>query len=321
MASAKEIEKRKVILRARGVPEKFIDNIARRKGYGYWLAVWMTVWLTFCALMLTSAFGLLFSDNFSGWLAPLTYRWEQESLLFFAPDDLAFALSFVISGLIVAVAIVAAARFRQHTILPFPAYSAFADYLRGVRPYETLDTIVPEPRLAAMDHFADDTAFLKNARPTQPKQPVVIPLAAATLFVVFSLSRTMTLFDTTSVDREAIRLGSVTGETVYPLRTAKFAYVTCYDNPGSSTRFDYHIVFSQGTFSIWESHDPVHKLDRGAVLDRIDQIDRQLANLKVPVYRAPPTGIPNYNPSSCVSTLSRDWDLKSPETLRRLVLG
>lgn len=322
MASAKVIEKRKAVLRARGVPEKFIDNIARRNGpwvmvvgaVGLWLAVW--------ALLMTSIFGsLFFTATINAWLAPFIYPRARDSLLFEVPDDLAITVGLTIVGFVIVVAFIVMVRAGRGPVRPFPAYSVFGEYLRNIGGYETLDTIVHQPHLSEMDHLIDDRAFLQDARPPKAKMRLTALLVFTALFLLFLLSRVVGIFDTTSVDREAIRLGDWQGETPYPLKTAKFAYVTCYDNPGLSTRFNYRIVFARDTFSIWQWSDPVHGLNEAGVIDRIDQVDRQLARLNVPIYRAPPTGIPDHDPSTCIAKLSRYWHLKSPETLRHLVSG
>ncbi len=203
MANAKEIEKRKAILRARGVPEKFVDNIARRKGYG--AAPTMYVIVGMAVILATVLLPIVMEDQAVAFLTADLYPHARFSLLFFPSDQLS-------------------------TLILFGSISA-----------------------------------------------------AAITFLA--------------------------------------AYVVCYSNPETSPRFGYRIVFPGTITSVWEYRDPAHGLDKAGVLERIDRVDRRLSELHVPVYRMPATGSPAFDGASCVAKLTRQWHLKSSDTLRHLVFG
>lgn len=321
MASAKTIEKRKAVLRARGVPEKFIDNIARRKGLSSRMALVLVLWLVFMALLMAPLFGLLaFSDQITAWLAPLIYPEARSSLLFWTSDDFSLVLCFAVVGALLIVAVTLLFRVVRKSVRPFPAFHMLAEHLRTLGAYETLETIPYEPRLAGLDTLADDTAFLQTARPVKRRTPIAFPLIMGGVFLLYAASHVVGAFDRKAVDLDAIRQSDLQGQTTHSFKTARYAYVTCYDNSGWS-RFNYHIVFPDGSFSVWQWSDPVHGLTTAGVLDRVDRIDRRLSSLGIPVYRMPQTGSPAFDGSACVAKLSQEWGLKSPETLRRLVFG
>ena len=322
MASAKEIEKRKAILRARGVPEKFIDNIARRKGPG---AVPFALAAVLMALVLAAiALPILLDDHIEAFLTPYLYPQARPSLLFYSSHGLGPAMTSVSLFLTVTIYCAAIAlavtRGRRQPAKPFPAFDSFAVSLRGLRENETLESVLPDIRFTVLDHLPDDAAFLDAARPARRKANLLPLLLGPAIFGMMIATQAGAVFDTKTVGLDAIRIQRLGHETTYLLKDAKLAYVVCYSGP-DNLQFDYRIIFHGRTISLKEWRDPIHGLDDAGVIDRIDQIDRQLNRLNVPVYRMPRGGSPAIDGTLCVARMSRSWTARSADTLRRLVFG
>lgn len=160
MASPDEIDKRKAILRARGVPERFIDNLARRRNprFGY---------LMLPALLVSMAASMAtfhFSPAIDTWLAPRFFPDSRDSLIFYMPVWPTMVLGLgAMCGVLYALflyALISGARKPA----PFPAYDSQAWILRTLRDGESVETVAPNAAYAALSGLADDQAFLAALR-------------------------------------------------------------------------------------------------------------------------------------------------------------
>ena len=319
MTRTQIIEHRKAILRARGVPERFIDALARRRRYdGVSLSLGIIAWLLLMAMIITNHLDVSIDALVFPYIYPIR---PTGNALIYAPTGItffAFTCGFLLLGLLVLVICLRLALRREGRA---PAYSPTASYLRTLRPSETLDTLTPARLYATLEHCADDRAFLIALNKTYKGRwwwrfvivygaVMILGGAASMVYVAFD-----TGFDFEVVRADAIELHHAFKTTTYPLATAKAAYVTCYS--GRDADFEYRVVFPKRTVVLW-LNDP----DQGDVITaKLSALDGRLNALHVPIYRMPATGSPGFDGSECVRDLTSDLKLKHPENLRALVLG
>jgi hypothetical protein len=319
VASTKEIEKRKAILRARGVPEKFIDNIARRKGAtGLTIAVILAATAAMMALLIGP---MAYEDHVISILAPYLFPYADHSLLFRGGNGIGSTLSFAAFFCVFMVLIVWSDRRRNRPSRPFPAYDITAASLRIVRQNENLETIAPNPAYSGLDYLPDDTAFLTRIRPERQKGQAWAWVGASCILLFPMAAHLVPAFITTSADLDAVTERSLQKTTVHAVKDAKFAYAVCYDNPRGQPDFDYRVAFKDTTISLWQRKDPVHELEGDGIVERIGRIDQRLKALGIPIHRMPTAGSIGVDGEECVTHATRYWHLKSPETLHRLVFG
>jgi hypothetical protein len=325
MVSQSKIDTRKAILRARGVPEKFIDNLATRNSRGKAGAFFLIAVLVCLAGFLTVT---TFSPQIEALLVPVLYREAMGSLLFYLPD--AFLSLVPATCAIAFVSALVAIMFETvrwlRAIEPYPAYSSYAELLRTERPDEIAATIQPNPAYVNFADLADDTAFLKAIFPQKKSSawrflPTIFLFACMALPLYRTISPEMSgLFDYKDATLEAVRLRTSKGMVTYPLKDAKYAYVLCYDEP-SRIGFAYKLVYPNKTISLWRRRDLLHNLGPEQVLERLNRIDTELTRLHVPVHRMPMTGSPYDDALSCIDSAAKEWELKDTKGLRHLVFG
>ena len=319
MTRAQIIEHRKAVLRARGVPERFIDALATRKRYDGWsLSLGIIATLLVLAIVVSSNLDL----SIDALVFPYIYPHSPgRDALIYAPDGItffAYTCCFLLMGLLFLIISLRLAFRREGRA---PAWSAEASRLRTLRPPETLDSLKPSARYTALEHCADDRAFLIALGKTYKVRWLwrVITLFGPVMILVMAVSMVYVAFDTgfdfRVVRSDAIEMHHAFQTKTYPLATAKAAYVTCYS--GRDADFEYRVVFPQRTVALW-LNDP----DLGdTITRRLGVLDAHLNALHVPIYRMPATGSPGFDGSACVRDLTSDLNLKHPENLRALVFG
>ncbi len=318
MARQAQVDKRKAILKARGVPERFIDNIARRKlPFGFLFAI-----LAGFVVFIAAIVGLLyFSDTWQGWLATYLYPEAGNSLLAYSSTDLVGGVLFGLTVIGFVVYVLALMNLASLKARPFPAYSPVGVGLYTLKPGETLDTLFPNPNYAKYADLIDDQAFLNAVAPPRPPAWLKIFIPIVLLPVLLPLLGILS----TSHDYKAIDLGAVRfhvgGRTLtYRLADAEYAYVLCYSGERGG-RFDYRLQYPKRTISLWNYNEIVHHLSEEQIAGRLARIDARLAQLHVPIHRMPVTDSPHYDAVSCVQNISRSWSPQGRKTLEHLVFG
>jgi hypothetical protein len=126
------------------------------------------------------------------------------------------------------------------------------------------------------------------------------------------------------VTDDAVRIHSLTSDTVYPLSRVTYARVVCTSTGG----FDYVLHYpatgqrkNDTTFSLWREKDTLHRLNADQVLDRINRIDTRLAQLHVPIERMPADGSVHDDALICIRATVWSLGLRDDRGLRHLVLG
>ncbi len=319
MTRTQIIEHRKAVLRARGVPERFIDALATRKRYDGWsLSLGIIAMLLLWAVIIADNLDLSIDALVFPYIYPHT---GLKDALIYAPDGItffAYSCGFLAIGLLL---LIISLRLAFKGEGRAPAWSAEASRLRALRPPETLDSLKPSAQYATLDTCADDRAFLIALGKTYKGlwwwrfvtvfgAVMILGAAAAMVSVAFE-----TGFNFRVVRADAIEMHHAFQTRTYPLTTAKAAYVTCYS--GRDADFEYRVVFPQRSVTLW-LNDP----DQGdTITRRLGVLDAHLTALHVPIYRMPATGSPGFDGSACVRDLTSDLKLRHPETLRALVFG
>ena len=319
MTRTQIIEHRKAVLRARGVPERFIDALATRKRYDGWsLSLGIIAALLLPAMIVTSHLDV----SIDALVFPYIYPHSPgRDALIYAPDGItffAYTCCFLVMGLLFLIIGLRTASTREGRA---PAWSAEASRLRTLRPPETLDSLKPSARYAALEHCADDRAFLVALGKIHKAHLWwrFVTLFGPVMILVTAVSMVYVAFDTgfnfRVVRADAIEMHHAFQTRTYPLATAKAAYVTCYSDRDAD--FEYRVVFPQRTVALW-LNDP----DQGdTITRRLGVLDAHLTALHVPIYRMPATGSPGFDGSACVRDLTSELKLKHPENLSALVFG
>lgn len=277
MASEKEIERRKRILRARGVPEAFIDQIAtRRDNYLHQVLMWGMGLAAAFALPALFIFDRPTLDNV---LAPLLYG-DPGPVWMFGVHVSYFVFlgclwlygTFTISGFVDYVF--------GRAVAPYPAYSSVAVGLRSLDvENESLETLKPNPRFQALANAGSEQAFLKAVQ--KPKGgrwhgSWLILLATVCLACHF---------DYWTLKGHTLTVHRPWGSRVYDLRHAKYAVVDCRDGEDSN-QFEYGIYFPHKRFELAMRRDVVNRLAEPGVFARLERVDAFLVKAGIPVYRA-----------------------------------
>ncbi len=313
MASRKTLDRRRAVLRARGVPEKFVEAIARRRGpLGFIVGLLLRLFLPIIAVVaLTSYFSRVINVTVAPWL----YGAPAASFLVLGPD-IAMDLSWI--GAVVALALV----FTHMVAVNGPARrSPAADQqallLRSGHPA----TVKRNDRYAALGDLPDDRAFLDAVR-----QPVATK--AGRLWVIWLV---MLVLGAVEIANQLSRFTVVRGDTIemhhwgrtkpYRLSDAGRVEVACHDNGG----FAYRLYYGHRVIGIDRRyaylHDALHDLGPGQVIERLSVIDARLSALHVRIDRVPPMGSPADEAGRCVGRTAANWPAADRAVLRRLVFG
>jgi hypothetical protein len=319
MASQSDIDRRKAILRARGVPERFVDALARRRG-----PIVKRCLMALIAAAPIAAFTAAFNFNeINAWLTPMLYTSRADSLLFSADNDPATGVIAALLGLGTPAAIWLYHVVRLLRPGPFPTYSGIADVLRHLSPGERLDRIKPWARYTVLADLPDDQAFLNVLHlprfwswPSVLFQLILAAVMAFTLWKGVIPAFTPGPYWEATLDTLEVHAD---GRTVTRrFADAQYAYVICYS---SHTTFDFRLHFPDRPVSLWKASDPMHRLDREQVVERLAQIDNRLAQLHVRVDRMPATGRFHDDAVACVNQMSDRWSPEGRKALQRLVFG
>lgn len=324
MANPKIVEQRKTILRARGVPEKFVAALAtRRGGRGGLILLFQIVPL----IAFLSSF-VLFHRAFDGWLYNRLYPEARQSLLFMGADT---TQAVVMAALMTWVAgfVLLALWSARRPVRPWPAPSPAATRLRTLSPGETVDTLLRDDRYAALDALPDDTAFLgalPKAKAVKPRQENRWAIGFTIVYGVvmvgllgFAPLIALTHYTVVRGDTVEVHYGQRT--RILPLSAVRAVHIACHDNSGSRPRVDYWLDYGARGIELWEDSDPLHGFDTRQVAAQLAQIDAHLAQRRVPIVRAPATGGLADDAEDCVNDIAKTWPAADRAQFHHLVFG
>lgn len=318
MASPKRIERRKAILKARGVPDKFIDAIATRKR-GDALVI------GFALAFLILLFGLIIALTLCGyavtaWLDGLLHPAARNSLLVYHGNAIATLPSFLILPMVFA-GYLFTTGLQSRRVKPWPAFSVIANRLRSDTSGQPSEAIQPSADYSKLAGLPDDAAFLNALRPPKTTADpgsegvlavLCLPLLLSCLFAGWATIDSLTSYKVLRTD--AYEVHNLSGPRIYPLADARLAYVLCR---GAQYRFDYRVRWPGMTVSLWEASDPLHHLDRRQIIERLATIDNNLTRDHVRVDRMPPSP----EAEACVAADAEGWPQADRALLHRLVFG
>ncbi len=316
MTDSSLIARRKATLRARGVPEKFIDAIATRKNGAL---VSLLLVLVFVMPLFGLIFGsFVFSGPLTAWLDKARDPLLLDSLLVYHTSAassvaLATALPWVF------VMFFASDALQRWRTRPWPAFSIIGNRLRSDASGRAPEAITRDADYAKLADLPDDTAFLNALRPSKTSAgnrfmtawmfltfvPVIV--AAGYLAIDGAASYNVLRTDTFEVH-------SLSDTQTHRIADARLAYVLCR---GIGYRFDYRVRWPDTTVSLWEASDPLHHLDERQVIERLNTIDSTLARDHIRVDRMPPSP----EAEACVAAMAKGWPQADRARLHRLVFG
>jgi len=310
------IEDRKLLLRAHGVPEKFIDNLATRSSQPAKSVIWIFAigWVVAMTLipMLTMGPGRYIDAA----LRPLFYGHVPPSILTIGGMEATAVFSVLVFGgtitLFAVMILVATATARTR---PHPAYNAWANILRTPGGGQKTKWRRPFAELADLP---DDQSFLRAIAPSTAAATTIL-LAVVTIFFggILGISLFSTVMMAThywQVTPDAVVYQGSQGATQYPLKSAVFVESGCH----GASQFDYRLVFPNRVFILSQASDEIDGLSPRQTMARLVIIDRRLQALGVPIRRYDDDPKWRSWTDKCIARASRDGDTAA---LRALVYG
>ncbi len=326
MASQKTIEQRKAILRARGVPEKFVHNLATRKsGVGFLV---ISVLLLIVPMIAVPAALLGASHLTIGWLYAALYPDARTSLLFLGEvPTLGLSLGAFMLAILIYMGI--AIWHASRPVRPYPGADATASRLRALAQTETVDTLKRDTHYANLDHLADDRAFLtaiapktSDAQSRANRKSVVILITCIVVMTGVFLSLPIIAFSRYVLVRgDTVELHDFRYQRQYALSAARQTYVRCHDNTGGTPDFDYGVEYPDVYISLYQSSDVVHNLNEPQVIARLSVIAARLDAMHIKVHRLVSGGSLADDAEDCVNDVARTWSAADRARLHQLVFG
>ncbi len=279
MASEKQLENRRQILRARGVPEAFIDKLATR-GDGV-VSELMVMVAGFAVLFVFGVTGVFWITPALGQLGRLLYGHARPALLI-GSEGLTFGMVFgMLALLLVSLLMAGASTLFRRPARPWPAYSAAASRLRQLGRGEKLASLRPNKAYAALAAQPDDTAFLDALAARNLRAAWRTPVVFAVAFIVACVVASQCYWRLTATAYEVHRPW---GSHVYPLSTVESAEITCGLQGRAMDVFHYWLVFPEGRYDIAEMQIFTQpELNWQGMVDRVAVVNRGLLARKVPV--------------------------------------
>ena len=279
MASEKQLDNRRQVLRARGVPEAFVEKLATR-GDGV-VSELMIMVIGFVALLVFSVTGVFWITPALGQLGRLLYGHARPALLI-GSEGLTFGLVFaMLALLLVSLLMAGASTLLRRPAKPWPAYNATASGLRQLGRGEKLTSLRPNKAYAALATQPDDTAFLDALAARSARFAWRVPAIFAVAFIVACALASQCYWRLTATAYEVHRPW---GSHVYPLSTVESAEITCGPQGRTMDVFRYWLVFPEGRYDIAEMQIFTQpELNWQGMVDRVAVVNRDLLARKVPV--------------------------------------
>ena len=279
MPSDDELEKRRAILRARGIPERFVHNLATRADN--WVDDALGIALGFAICSVPAFVYILNKPLIDNAIASLVYLGLPKSELFGTQVSYWLLLGWL-WWIVVMAALVLSGLVLRRPVKPYPAYSAAAANLRRLGEDESLDTLKPVPEYQALAHLSDDTEFLKgtSAHNSAKGWQYLLKYAALPLLVLALICH----FDHWSLEGDTLILQRPWGKRIYSLKEALAVKVDCKGGPDDD-QFRYLVTFPHRTFDLAVRGDGVNRLDEQAVFGRLEKIDAYLRHQNLLIQR------------------------------------
>ncbi len=287
MASTKTIEHRKAVLRAKGVPERFIEALATRNPNGLLellgllvaaACLWGAGWLQMTALPFIVA-----------WLCQALYGNLPQGV-FFSPGAMfdVFSLLGVVCPVLWLFFAGVALRISlfPERVRPWPAYNATAAALRMLGRNQTLKTTKPRLEFRQLGHLTSEVAFLEAVIRNQPrhlfKAAIRITIVLACLAGVLGGLCTQ---DYVRVTDRTVEVHHVWGTHIVALNDIKRAETSCVDT-GKERGFHYVLDLPNQKLELYPTPSAEELNDRRDVLMRLGRVDtllrrREIADLAV----------------------------------------
>lgn len=279
MASEKQLDHRRRVLRARGVPERFVDKLATR-GDGV-VGELMVAVAGFAVLMVIAVTGVFWMRPALGMVGGLLYGHARPALLI-GSESLSFTAVFgMLALLLVSLLMAGAGILFRRPAKSWPAYNGIASGLRQPGRGETLASVRPNKAYAALAGLADDTAFLDALARRSFRAAWRAPAIFAVALVVACVVASQCYWRLTTAAYEVHRPW---GSHVYPLSTVESAEISCGPQGRAMDVFRYWLVFPEGRYDIAEMQIFTQpELNWQGMADRVAIVNRGLLARKVPV--------------------------------------
>ena len=328
MAGEAKLKARRAILRARGVPDRFVDKLATRRGMP--LLVWAFPVLLIAGF-LAADFAVVAGSTsrtapLQSLIGPFIFGPVGPHLLFTPGNGL---VGFILMGSLwaliagyVLILLVYIWVTSSRPVSAWPAYSPMATTLRALRKGETPATVKRDDSFAELAYLPDDRAFLQALKDKVPKNRArVANLAFVFAFLSFmaAVPGVQAWHDYQLVTTDTLEFHHAFKTQIYALKDAQQADVVCYAD--QSEGFQYRLVFNNRVFVVSRGFDTYGQLTRAQVIGRLVQLDQRLAQLGIPIHRMPSSGSPADDAKACIdhwAALSKSGDAAA---LTRLVFG
>ncbi len=287
MASEKTLNRRRTVLRARGVPERFIDNLARRRtGIAGAACIWILTVIAIVLFVPIAIWGGLYDGvlRLEHWL----YGDALKSALFVIAPDVLFNTAFIMwMWLSYQVSTVGRIWMLTRPVKPAPAFHIVASHLRRKRWWQK-----PQPlqRLEDFEDCTDDADFLKTLkrRSAKKRNRIVAGYLVLMLLVFPAVVAACGLIwadNYTAVYPDAVEQHSALGVTRHSFDAVRRVDITCVpDRDG----LRYTLIFDDASINIlnlWNTSGA----DMGALGKDFQDIDGRLSARHVPIRRLAPT--------------------------------
>jgi hypothetical protein len=187
MASAKTIEHRKAVLRAKGVPERFIEPLATRKSNG--LAELLSFLIVVGLILGWASIQVAVMAPAGEMLADWLYAGVQKAS-FFSPtilfDYFCIIASLLPTMLVLFGGLAVWSLLFPERVRPWPAYSATATALRMLGRNNSLKSTKPLPQYQQLGHLTSEVAFLEALIWRSPTQLVTVALQSGVVILCLS---------------------------------------------------------------------------------------------------------------------------------------
>ena len=276
------IERRKAVLRAKGVPEKFVEPLATRKigvlreAGGMLMAT--VVLLGFAVWQASSANRVMAVVH--GWF----YGAIQPGLLFTPTFFFDMFCLLGMNGAALTALLAGAAvwgTFFPDRARPWPAYSPTASLLRALGRYKTLKTTKPVASYQRLAYLSSDVAFLEAVIRDRPNLLVKGAVRMAAIFAgIFGVLGFLASQDYVRITESRIEIHHAWGSRVYQFRDVKRAESQCVEF-GKSAGYHYTLVLPGTRLELFPVHSMEWADNRPGALQRLARLDGMLAALKV----------------------------------------
>ncbi len=305
MTDGKNVDKRRQILRARGIPEKFVEALATRKDSV----------ANFAYVLIPVALILVMCLSATVWLKPVfalfarvLYGHVRPALLIGAlPVGLAAVL--VCLMLLVILTAITVVTLASGPAKPWPAYSATASVLRGLGRGETVTSVRRREAYVSLSYLSDDTAFLNAVIQRGRRATARLPLIAGAALALACLFASQSYWRLTE---DAFEVHRPWSDHIYPLTSVTGTEVSCGPEGRSADVFKYRLVFPQGRFDIVEGQSMTQpEVSWQETIARVGRIHQQLVDRKLPVRLFRRRGETAVQFSACLARWRADTGVKA----------